>query len=293
MKNLFYFGIIAMSLIVIASCSENGTNGDDNSFRKLKITIYLSQSGDTNDYFKNSEYFFDGDVNGFPRRTFLQNNGNSNYKSILVQERSNVPLPLFKFGCLTKNIEYSKDSSYYAITHFEFDSDGYYTKGSFDSYSPSNESLYVIYTRAGELLQKTSMYEENILDRISNFYYNSNGLCTLQVDSSVISNSVNRTFRRYNEKKECIYVLRGNDTSSGSVTEYFYDNDGNNIRTLSYTKNNNDTSNTRVSNWIIYKGYRIEEKKIDRFEFDSNDNIIGYINPDFGKSRYKIEYTYY
>lgn len=55
----------------------------------------------------------------------------------------------------------------------------------------------------------------------------------------------------------------------------------------------NDTSNTEVLTWVIYKGYRMKEKEIERFIFDSNNNIIGYRNPDFGKTIYKIEYTYY
>jgi hypothetical protein len=137
------------------------------------------------------------------------------------------------------------------------------------------------------------MYRDNILYGISDFFYDINELCTLQVDSTIISGSVRKTFRRYNNKKELIYTLNGKDSTSGSVTEYFYDSDGNNIQQISYDKTNNDTNNTRIYEWVMYKGYRIEEKKIERFEFDSKDNIIGYINPDFGKSRYKIEYTNY
>ena len=56
---------------------------------------------------------------------------------------------------------------------------------------------------------------------------------------------------------------------------------------------NSDTTDVVVWNWVMYKGYRMESDKIERFIFDANDNIIGYINPDFGKTRYKIEYQTY
>ncbi len=279
--------------MAISSCDDNGANGNNNSFNKMKITIYESHTGDTNDFVKNSEYFFDGDVDGYPTRFFSKMFGKVNYQSLLVQERSNVPLPLYKYGCIIKNIEYSNDSTNFAISRAEYDNGNYLYKYFFDSYSSSNKSTSGIYIREGDNLVKLDIYEGNILHRISQYFYNSNGLCTLQIDSSITSASVSKVFRRYNDKKELIYVISGKDTSSGYVSEYHYDNDGNIINQVSYSKNNSDTSNTKVVNWVMYKGYRIQQEQIDRFIFDSNNNIIGYINPDFGKTRYKIEYLNY
>lgn len=212
MKNLFYLFILSIFFIVISSCDENGTN-INNSFQKMKITIYVSHSGDTNDYVKNSEYFFDGDVDGYLTRMLRNSTGNFKYQSTLQQERSNVPLPLSKYGCLIKNIEYSKDSIYYVIIRNEYDNQGYINKIYFDSYSSSNKSLYLIYTRQAEKLVKMQIYSDNVLNKISDFFYDINGLCTVQVDSTIASASVRKTFRRYNDKKELIYSLSGKDST--------------------------------------------------------------------------------
>ena len=293
MKIYFNLFLSFFCLMAMASCEDNGANTENNKFRKMKITIYESHSGDTNEFVKNSEYYFDGDVAGYPTRYFGKMFGVSNYQSILVQERSNVPLPFNKFGCLIKNIEYSEGSNYFSISHTEYDKDSYLKKFYFDSYSSSNKSMYCIYSCEGGRLVSLEAYKENILCQISRYFYDANGLCTLQIDSSIAPDFVNKTYRRYNDKKELIYEYWGEDTSSNSVMEYFYDDDGNNIKQLEYVVRNSDTTEVKVRNWVMHKGYRIEQDKIDRFIFDSNDNIIGYINPDFGKTRYKIEYLYY
>lgn len=107
MKSLFYSFISFFTFVALSSCGGSGTNVN-NSFHKMKITIYESHSGDTNDYENNSEYFFDGDADGYLRRMLRNGIGNFNYKNTLIQERSNVPLPLYRYGCLIKNIEYTK-----------------------------------------------------------------------------------------------------------------------------------------------------------------------------------------
>lgn len=294
MKIFYFLCISVFCLMAMSSCEDNGANTENNKFRKMKITIYVSYSGDTNDFVKNSEYYFDGDVAGFAKRCYWQKYGVSNYQSILEQQRSNVPLPLYKYGCLIQNIEYDNDSTRYSITHPEYDKDGYVIKYYLDfEVSADNKSIFGIFTRQGDNLTMHQYYQENALKSVSKYFYDANGLCTYEVDSSVSGRSVQRSYRRYNDKKQLVHLKMDWDESALYTSEYFYDNEGNNIKQLEYVVNNSDTTDVEVRNWVIYKGYRIEQEQIDRFIFDSNDNIIGYISSDFGNTRYKIEYLYY
>ncbi|MFH1050162.1 MAG: hypothetical protein V1779_04425 [bacterium] len=293
MKKMFNAILSIFLFIIINSCTDNGSDPIKNNFRKLKMTIYISDMNDSNKFIKESEYYFDGDVEGLPKRTFAKMFGDANYKSQLSQQRANVPLPYSKFGCQTKDIEYSSDSSIYMITSIEYDNEGFMSKADMQSFSSSNKSLNVIYKRDGDKLIKMSVYEDGVLDKVMEFFYNSKGFCILQIDSSVNSNNNKKAYRRYNEKNQLEYVIWGNDTISGNVTEYFYDDDGNNIKRKSYTKENNDTSNTKISNRVMYKGYLMNPEDIENFEFDADNNIVGYINKAFGNTKFKIEYEFY
>lgn len=294
MKFFSFLCISVFCLMAMSSCEDNGTNTENNKFRKMKITIYESHSGDTNDFVKNSEYYFDGDVDGFSKRCYWMKYGISNFKSILEQQRSNVPLPLYRFGCLTKNIEYDNDSTIYSILQYTYDAEGFMSNGSITfSESSDYKPASVIYSHSGDNLTILKEYVENVFTVKSRFFYNYNGLCTMQIDSNMVDSSVAITKRKYNDNKQVIHFTKSSVDTAVYTTEYFYDNAGNNIKQLAYIVNKADTTDVEIRNWVMYKGYRIEQDKIDRFIFDSNDNIIGYISSDFGNTRYKIEYLYY
>ena len=294
MKNLSYVLLFTFFVLIFISCEDNSSNPDIATFQKVKISIYSSSDYvDSTKFRLVSEFYYDGDVKGYPKRTYLQMLGTGNYQSVLSQSRANVPLPHNKFGCLIKNIEYSKDSSYFMITTCEYDNAGYISKATIESFSSSNQSSYITYHRESSNFIYNNIYKNDILDKVRKFYLNSNGLCTLQVDSSMNSNYISRAWRKYNEKKQLTYVHWGVDTIIGRVSEYFFDNSGNNIKTISYQKNGSDTSSTQIYNKVIYKGYLMDPEEKEYFEFDSENRIIGFTNTDFGNTKYKIEYEYY
>lgn len=293
MKNLLCYFICFVGLIGLYSCEDDGTNGNSNISPKVKITIYSESSENSNNYYKRVELFFDGDSEGYLRRMFVQGMGNLNHQSVLQQIDSDVPLPIAKFGCLLKSFKYSNDSSFHNISRVEFDKEGYINKFYFDSFDPSNKSTYSIYKREGAKLVSMQSYADNKLYRISYNYYDVNGLCTLQVDSSIFDATAKRTINRYNDKKELDYIFWEDEPSIGKVGEFSYDNFGNRIKAKYYDIENNDTSNTNEYIYFLHRGYLIKQDEIDRFEFDSNNNIIGYIHHGYVNKRYKIEYTYY
>ncbi len=295
MKYFFYLFISFLCLMAMSSCEDNGATGRLKQFFGTKITIYVSHSGDTNDFVKNSEYYFDGDVVGAAKRCYWMKYGISNFSGMLRQERSNVPLPLFKFGCLTKNIEYSNDSTVYSTINYDYDAQGFMSQGTVVyNEASNNKNSSALYFHSGDNLTILKQYQENILTIKSRFFYNYAGLCTTQIDSNMVDSiEIAIIKRNYNDMSQVINYSKSWGGTDKHVVEYFYDNEGNNIKQLEYTVNNSDTTDVEVWNWVMYKGYRIESDKIERFIFDSNDNIIGYINPDFGNTRYKIEYMEY
>lgn len=294
MKNLFYVLLFSFFVLIFISCEDNSSNPNIATFQKVKITIYASDYEDSTKFYKESEYFFDGDANGMPRRAFLQILGSANYQSELDQYRANVPLPYNKFGCLLKNIEYSKDSSYFMITTCEYDNAGYLTKVLMDSYSDLNPSSYGTYNKESDNLILMKYFENNILSDVRKLYLDKNGLCTFEVDSNPNSNEIRYyVWRKYNEKHQLIYQFRGEDTANGNATEYFYDDAGNNIQTKEYYKYQSDTSSIQIYNKVLYKGYLMDPEDIEYFEFDSENRIVGFTNTDFGNTKYKIEYEYY
>ena len=74
--------------------------------------------------------------------------------------------------------------------------------------------------------------------------------------------------RNYNDMSQVINYSKSWGGTDKHVVEYFYDNEGNNIKQLEYTVNNSDTTDVEVWNWVMYKGYRIESDKIERFIVD-------------------------
>jgi len=99
---------------------------------------------------------------------------------------------------------------------------------------------------------KVLVYKENLPDKTMEFIYGKNGYIEKQIDSNLNSKTSNYTNYQYNDKNELIYRFHGKD-SVGSVTLYYYDNNGYNTRTINYSKNGNDTSYTKEYNKIVYK----------------------------------------
>ncbi|MBM2816481.1 MAG: hypothetical protein HW421_3243 [Ignavibacteria bacterium] len=289
MKKQFYLYSIFIALLI--SCSDSSTTpGNYSPETKVKITIFRAEMNDSNSYDKIVEYFLDGDRDGYMRRTFLANRGTKK-EGVLSQGYSNCPLPLFKYGCLLKEIDYRSDTSIYCINTFEYDNEGYMAKVSLDFYNSSNKSGYAIYQRSGNRLMKSIVYKENILDRTMEFIYGKNGYIEKQIDSNMTSKSSYYTYFRYNDKNECIYKSYGKDSSYQSISIYYYDDNGYNIKTKSFEINGKDTTYQKEYNKIVYKGYLIAPEDLNKFKFDANDNIIEYKSTDF-PAKFRIEYEF-
>jgi hypothetical protein len=290
MKNILVILIAITLSALLNSCKDDSTNTIENSTRNVKISIYVLEE-DSTEFHLISEYFFDDDTSRFARRTFLNMYGTANYKSELRQERANIPLPLDKFGCMIKNIEYNDDSSYYCLTNVSYDNEDYLSKAIMDFSDRDIKKMEYIVKRNGDRMIQASMLEDNVLRTTIDYFYDSQRLCTLEVHSNKDNDKYN-VINKYNSKNHLYYKWMGKDSTIGEVEEFFYDENGNNIKTIEYHKVDNTIDTSAVYNKVLYKGYLIDPDKIQNFEFDSNNNIIGYTNTDFGGTKYKVKYEY-
>ena len=302
MKNFIFLSIISVFIIFFISCKDKGSNpSTDSSKYKVKMTIYKADlTKDSNFYRKYAEFYFDGDLQKFASRNFFNKFGVSSYRGLLNSPiGQSVPLAMFNYGCRLKEIEFTNDTSYYEVSTYEYDSDGFLSKFNFDSYSPDNKSFYTTYQREGDKEFSSKYYQENVLSRITLLHYNSKGFVERELDSNVINNTVWAIYYHYNNLNQLDYCImgkdsthaQGTDTTNGDVNIYLYDNNGNLIKLIGYSKENGAPFLPFEKNWTVYNCYCIEPEKIKDYQFDSKNNIIGYID-NYHKKKYKIEYEF-
>jgi hypothetical protein len=291
MKNILCILLAVIILLSFYSCVDNSTDPKTTSFKKMKISVYVYDS-DSSKFLLETEQYFDGDLAGFPKRTYQQMFGESNYQSELVSSVSNVPLPVYKYGCPIKDIFFEGGIQYLETT-YEYDGDGYLTK----MITKSNDN----YSYNSAILQKVSnnlyifnIYEDDELTEILKRYLDNNGLCILEVDSTPNQNDNFYTYYNYNSKRQKIYEFITQNNVNGDIFNYYYDDEGNNIKMNLYSIYQGDTTYSYSRERIMYKGYLVDPELIEYLEFDSGNNIIGYTYvDDFWNKKYKITYEYY